>query len=217
MKGLKSPTWPGLLALLIALGPAAGAFPSSSLHGWKVVNRTAAEAEEAGRAFLRLDDGAGPGLAWLEGTRFSEGTIEFDVRGKDVAQKSFVGVAFHGLDEGAFEAVYFRPFNFKDPDSAKSGHSVQYVSHPDFTWQKLRADRPGEFEKPVAPVPDPNAWFHVRVDVGAGRVAVFVNGGPKPCLDVVRLGELKAGLVGFFVGNGSGGDFAGLKVTPAHE
>jgi hypothetical protein len=34
-------------------------------------------------------------LAWVDGARFREGTIEVDVRGKDVYQESFLGVAFH--------------------------------------------------------------------------------------------------------------------------
>jgi len=208
---------PGLLPFPPQSKKRTGPFRTADGRSWKVVNRQAAEAEEGGRTFVRLDERAGSGLARLEGSRFSEGTIEFDVRGKDVAQKSFVGVAFHGYNDETFEAVYFRPFNFKDPDPAKSGHSVQYVSHPDFTWQKLRTERPGEFEKPVAPVPDPNGWFHVRLDVGASRVSVYVNGEPKPCLEVDRLGNLKDGLVGFFVGNGSGGDLAGLKITPAKD
>jgi 3-oxoadipate enol-lactonase len=197
--------------------PAAELYKTADGRGWKVVGRRAAEVEEGGRKFVRLDEGPGSGLAWLDGSRFFEGTIEFDVRGKDAPQKSFVGVAFHGLDEDTFEAVYFRPFNFRDPDPAKAGRSVQYVSHPGFTWQKLRAERPGEFEKAAAPVPDPNGWFHVRVTVKAARVSVSLDDGQKACLDVDRLGDLKEGLVGFFVGNGSGGDFAGLKITPAHD
>ena len=203
---------PALLQAGSVQAPAAGPVKTADGRVWKVVNRRAAEAEEGGPKFVRLDERAGSGLAWLEGSRFSEGTIEFDVRGKDVAQRSFVGVAFHGLNDETFEAVYFRPFNFKDPDPAKAGHSVQYVSHPDFTWQKLRAERPGEFERAIAPAPDPNGWFHVRVEVVASRVSVYVNAEPQPCLEVDRMGNLREGRVGLFVGNGSGGDFAGLKI-----
>ncbi len=104
---------------------------------------------------------------------------------------------------------------FKNPNPENAAHSVQYVSHPTFTWQKLRAERMGQFEKPVRPVPDPNGWFHARVVVTASKVSVYVDGATDPCLDVEKLGNRGEGRVGLFVGNNSGGDFADLKIIPA--
>ena len=43
------------------------------------------------------------------------------LRGKN-ADMSFVGVAFHGADENAYEVVYFRPFNFRSEDPARRAH-----------------------------------------------------------------------------------------------
>jgi hypothetical protein len=180
-------------------------------QGWKVVNRGVTAFEDGGRKAARFDERAGQGLAWLEGVTFAEGTIEFDVRGRDAEQKSFVGVAFHGADDQTFEAVYFRPFNFKSADAAKAGHAVQYVSHPEFTWQKLRAERPGQFEQTVRPVPDPNGWFHVRIVIASTKVSVYVDGSQEPCLSVDKLGGRREGMIGLFTGNGSGGDFSDLK------
>src|SRR5688572_21152277 len=68
------------------------------------------------------------GIAWLKGVTFSEGTIELDLRGRDVLQKSFLGIAFHGIDTGTFDAIYFRPFNFRSEDPVRKIHAVQYVS-----------------------------------------------------------------------------------------
>jgi pimeloyl-ACP methyl ester carboxylesterase len=186
-------------------------------QGWKVVNRGASELGREDRHGIRFDERPGQGLAWLENVQFAEGDIEFEVRGKDVFQRSFVGIAFHGVDEKTYEAVYFRPFNFKNPDPARAAHAVQYVSHPEFTWQKLRAERPGQFEKPVRPVPDPNAWFHVRLAVDQGKILVYVNGAAEPSLEVEKLGVLRQGKIGLFIGNGSGGDFASLKIIPARH
>jgi 3-oxoadipate enol-lactonase len=186
-------------------------------RGWKVVNRGASELGPEDRHGIRFDEKPGQGLAWLENIQFAEGVIEFEVRGKDVFQRSFVGIAFHGVDEETYEAVYFRPFNFKNPDSARAGHAVQYVCHPEFTWQKLRAERPGQFEKPVHPVPDPNGWFRVRLAVDQGKVRVYVNGAAEPSLEVEKLGALRQGKIGLFTGNGSGGDFASLKIIPARD
>ncbi len=163
---------------------------------------------------FRLDERPGDGVAYLRGIELGNGTIEFDVKGKDVQGQSFVGVAFHGVDGTTYEAIYFRPFNFRAEDPVRRGHAVQYISHPTYTWQKLRAERPGIFEQPVNPAPDPNAWFHVRVVVASPKVSVFVGDAKEPCLVVTRLSDRTNGLVGLWVGNNSGGDFAGLKIAP---
>jgi len=188
---------------------------AAAATGWRLVNRSAEPIDDGGRKGVRLDEREGEGLAWQEGSRLADGTIEFDVRGKDVPQKSFVGVAFHGADDRTFEAVYFRPFNFKAADPARAARAVQYVSHPDFPWQKLRAEKPGQYEKAANPVPDPNGWFHVRVVIAAPKISVYVDGSPEPCLSVETLSPRRDGMIGLMVGNGSGGDFAGLKITPA--
>jgi len=186
----------------------------ASGQGWTVVNRGASTLEDGGRKGVRFDERPGQGIAWLTGVVFGEGEIEIDLRGKEVEQRSFLGVVFHGQDDNTFEAIYFRPFNFRGSDPVKAGHSVQYVSHPDFTWQKLRAEKPEQYENPVKPLPDPNGWFHARIVLTAAKVSVFVDGASDPCLEVDKLGKLGPGKVGLFVGNNSGGDFSGLKLTP---
>jgi ssDNA-binding replication factor A large subunit len=70
------------------------------------------------------------------------------------------------------------------------------------------------YEQPVKPVPDPNGWFHVRVVVAGSQVRVFVNDATEPSLVVNRLSERTKGLVGLWVGNNSGGDFANLRIRP---
>jgi hypothetical protein len=183
--------------------------------GWKVVNRTATLLEEEGKKVVRFSESAGFGIAWLEDVQFSNGVIEFDARGKDEFQKSFIGVAFHIASADTFDAVYFRPFNFKTPDKVRANHAVQYISHPDYTWNKLRAEKPEQYEKPVSPVPDPNGWFHVRIVIDSPRVSVFVAGSKTPSLVVDQLSTRGQGMVGLFMGSPSGGDFANLEVTPA--
>ncbi len=205
-----------LAALIVLLWsfPFAEAAPDES---WKVVNRSLTAFEDGGRKAVRLDERAGQGIAWRNGALFAEGTIEFDVRGQGAEQRSFVGIVFHAADARGFEAVYFRPFNFRSADPAKAGRAVQYVSHPEFTWQRLRAEKPGRYEKAVSPVPDPNGWFHVCIVCASMKVGVYVDGSPEPCLEVEELGDRGPGMVGLFVGNGSGGDFAGLVITPSEE
>ena len=180
----------------------------------RTVNRSQTVAQENGRPIIRLDAKAGDGFAIVQGPAFSEGTIDLLVRGEDVAQQSFVGVAWGIQNDSTYEAVYMRPFNFRTSDTARAKRAVQYVSQPAWPWQRLRTETPGKYEQPVLPIPDPNGWVPLRLVVTSKQVSVYANGGAEPDLVVQRLGEAKAGPIGLWVGNGSRGDFAELKVTP---
>lgn len=183
--------------------------------GWKLVNREATVVEDGGKRAIRFNEKAGQGVAWLEGSDLTDGIIEIDIKGKNELQRSFVGVAFRGVDEKTHDVVYFRPFNFKSEDPVRRIHAVQYVSHPTWTWQKLRTERNGIFEKAVNPVPDPDGWFHARIVVSNKKVSVYVNDAKEPSLVVDELSDRRRGWVGLWVGEGSGGAFANLKITPA--
>lgn len=183
--------------------------------GLNATKRTITRLADGARKGVRLSEAEGEGPAYLPGIDFANGTIELDLKGKDVQGASFVGVAFHGVDGTTYDAVYFRPFNFKTEDPARVLRAVQYISQPAHPWQKLRAEKPNQYEKPVKPVPDPNDWFHARVVVASPKVSVFVGDAPEPCLTVSQLSDRKTGLVGIWVGNTSGGDFANFKIVPA--
>jgi hypothetical protein len=180
--------------------------------GLTVFNRTATTAQEGGRTVTRLSEAPGDGVAYLDETDFSDGVISLDVRGKNVQQQSFVGVAFHGVDETTYDAVYFRPFNFEADDPARRVRAVQYISHPTYPWQKLRAEHPGKYEQAVNPVPDPNAWFSARIVIASPKVSVFVSDSKQPCLVVTQLSGRSKGKIGYWVGNNSSGEFANLRL-----
>jgi len=159
-----------------------------------------------------LDARPGDGLLWLDGYDFGNGVIELDIRGRDLPGQSFVGVAFHGDSEGAYDAISFRPFNFTNPQ--RGNHAVQYIAMPAHDWSALRRDFPGTYENNVHPVPEPvDGWFHVRIVVDKPDVRVYVNGSEEPCLQVEQLSERGTGRVGFWVGNGSEGWFRNLTLT----
>lgn len=181
---------------------------------WRVANRTATLIEHGGAKGVQLDARANAGFAWLVGSNFDEGTIELDLRGRDIQQQSFVGIAFRGVDDTTYDSVYFRPFNFKAAEPMRRARAVQYISCPDFDWPKLRADHPGKYEATVNPVPDPNGWFHARIVVADRKVSVFVNDATEPSLVITELTDRRGGRLGLWVGNGSAGDFANLKITP---
>jgi hypothetical protein len=183
---------------------------------WRIQDRAASKLDEPGSA-MKLDSRRGEGVAWLVGSDFSHGTIEVDLRGADVPGRSFVGVAFRGLDERTYEAVYFRAFNFKNSDEVRRARAVQYVSMPDHPWQRLREEHPGKYESAINPVPDPNGWFHARIVVSDRTIKVFVNDSNEACLTVTALSARAGGKIGLWVGDGSGGDFKNLTISPDKE
>lgn len=184
-------------------------------RGWTLVNRSAHLIEKDGAPALHLEGKDGYGYARLSDFEFSDGTIEFDARGRDVVQGSFLGLAFHGgADAKTYDAIYFRPFNFRAADPVRRAHAVQYISHPTYTWKKLRADSPGRYEQPITPPPDPNGWFHVRIVVAWPRVSVFVDHAQEPSLVVEQLSDRKRGWIALWT-DVAGGDFAALRLTPA--
>jgi hypothetical protein len=196
----------------IACASASTALGLAYTTGLTVFNRTATIAQEGGRTVTRLNEGPGDGVAYLDEPEFADGAISLEIRGKNVQQQSFVGVAFHGVDGTTYDAVYFRPFNFEADDPARRVRAVQYVSHPAHPWQKLRAEHPGKYEQAVTPVPDPNAWFRARIVIASPKVSVFVNDSQQPSLVVTQLSSRSKGKIGYWVGNNSSGEFANLRL-----
>ena len=153
------------------------------------------------------------GLVWLKNVSFKKGTIDVDIRGKDVFLQSFLGIAFHGVDPLTFDAVYFRPFNFRHTDTLRRKWSVQYFSLPGFNYDKLRKEHPLVYENAVTPVPDPNAWFHTTIVVDDSWVTVYVNHSATPSLKAPILNNLADGKIGLWVSTpGLSGDFANLVI-----
>jgi len=176
-------------------------------------NREITKFSENDKKGIRFSKNTNDGIAWLMGVEFSNGTIEVDIRGKDAFQQSFVGIAFHGLDNNTLDAVYFRPFNFQSTDPIRKIHAVQYVSNPDNTWNILREKQNGKYEKTVIPAPNDNEWFHAKIVIQYPHVTVYVNGNADPSLSIDKLNNRKTGMIGLWVGNGSDGDFANLQIT----
>jgi hypothetical protein len=162
---------------------------------------------------VRMNEAHGPGIAWIKGLPFTAGTIEFDVKGRDVQQQSFVGFAFHGVNDSTYEAIYFRPFNFRSTDPVRKGHCVQYVAEPKYDWKTLREKFPNKYEQPVSPVPDPGDWFHAKIVVGDNRIEVFVNGNTAASLIVEPIVHRDALMAGFWAGESSDGSWRNLRIN----
>lgn len=204
-----------LLALFISTVFARPVFAQQSGMKFTAYNRSIEQLTEYGRAVLRFSEGTGAGLAWINGIEFIDGTIEFEAKGRDVMQKSFLGIAFHGVDSSTYETVYFRPFNFQSQDPNRKIHAVQYSFEPKFGFQQLRDTRKDEFEAAILPA-DIKAtdWFRAKIVVKNKRITVFINGSEQPCMQVTSLNNSPAGKkIGFWVGNFSNGDFANFKIS----
>ncbi len=181
----------------------------------EVYNRELSLIHEDSRLGIRLSKDEGEGVAWLKGVEFSNGTLEFDVRGEDIKQHSFVGIAFHGKNDSTFDAIYLRPFQFREKDEVLKNRAIQYISLPDFTWRKLREKSPTRYEHSIEPAPDPNSWVRVRVVIKDSTITVYINGNSEPSLVVQKVTQLHTGSIGFYVADTSGGDFANITITKA--
>ena len=157
-------------------------------------------------------------IAIVAGSDFGAGTIALDVAGAprpDVpGSRGFIGLAFHvtGTPE-RYEAFYVRPANARCDDQLRRNHTVQYVSVPDYPYQRLRQEAPGVYES-YADM-ETGAWTHLEVRVEGTHAQVFVNGARQPALIVndLKLGDAR-GPIALWSWTFTDGYFANLTVTP---
>jgi hypothetical protein len=153
------------------------------------------------------------GYVWLKDVSFSKGTIDVDLRGKNAFLKSFLGIAFHGINDNTYDVVYFRPFNFKNEDTMRRKWSVQYMSMPDYDYDKLRKAHPLVYENAVIPVPDPDDWFHATIVVTDDSVKVYVDHSSTASLKTKLLGNQSGAKIALWSYiPGVSGDFANLVI-----
>ena len=187
--------------------------PENALNcvGWKGKFLSAELTRKDSSNAIMITKTDGDQFVWLENFTFTNGTIEFDAKGKsDPPQSSCVGVAFRVVDQNIYDAIYFRPFNFRSPNPINRSHAVQYTSHPNWTWYRLRDEHPGKYEKGIEPAPNGDEWFHAKIVILKPDVKVFVNGASDPSLVVNELSDRKDGSIGFWC-NGFG-MIANLKI-----
>ena len=155
-----------------------GHFAVESGQGLELVHVVPKAVTYQGQKALRLDEEKGYGgeaLALLTGSEFTDGTIEVDLAGlpaagSDAGARGFVGVAFRSTPHAtAFDCFYLRPTNGRADDQLRRNHSTQYISAPDFPWERLRSQTPGVYESHVDLVT--GAWTHVRTGTSRDKVA----------------------------------------------
>jgi hypothetical protein len=191
----------------VPAGQRAGAPVALTLDRLDPVNRTATATDGE----IRLNAASDAGLAWVAGITRTEGCLSLEVRGSNAFGRSFVGIAFRGVDKDTYDVVYVRPFRFRSEDPAQAAHGLQYMSLPDYPWPVLRERSPGIYESAIGSAPDPDHWVHLMVRFRSGRMQAFVNGAAAPQLDLPLLTQGSGGRVALWVGNNSSGAFRNLR------
>jgi hypothetical protein len=156
-------------------------------------------------------------LAIVKTSDFKDGTIEADVAGvprlgAKPSTRGFIGIAFRVQEHGSrYEAFYLRMTNGRADDQLQRNHSVQYVSQPDFPWQRLREEDPGKYESYVDLVA--GAWTRIKIVVSGTKAQLYVNNAEQPCLVVndLKLGATH-GPVALWTGSDTEAYFSNLKV-----
>jgi hypothetical protein len=122
-----------------------------------------------GVRLIEADNARGGGMAIVNGLSFRDGSIEVDVAGRRgpyavPADRGFVGIAFRiSADRGKSEYIYLRPDNGRAENQVQRNHSIQYASHPDFPWPRMRKEFPEQYESYVDL--QPGVWTRMRIDV----------------------------------------------------
>lgn len=174
-----------------------------------------------GRSAIRViaapDAANASSYAVLKDARFRDGTIEVDLAGKPAAgagagARGFIGMAFR-LTDNRYEYIYLRPTNGRAEDQVRRNHSTQYCSHPDFDFARLRKESPEKYESYVDL--QPGVWIKYKITVEGRKARLYVHDAGQPSLIVDDLKmEPKEGGVALWVGPGTEGYFANLKITP---
>ena len=128
------------------------------------------------------------------------------------AARGFIGIAFR-VQGNRYEYIYLRPTNGRADDQVRRNHSTQYGAHPDFGFGQMRKESPEKYESYVDL--EPGVWTKFRIVVDGTKAHLFVHDAAQPCLIVndLKLGDSE-GAVALWVGPGTEGYFATLKITP---
>ena len=149
---------------------------------------------------------------------FRDGTIEVDLAGQPAAfaagtaARGFIGVAFRLQADGSYEYLYLRPTNGRADDQVRRNHSTQYSAHPTFDFARSRQEAPEKYESYVDL--EPGVWTKYKIEIDGRKARLYVHGAEQPCLVVndMKLDPREGG-VALWVGPGTEGYFANLKIT----
>jgi hypothetical protein len=96
----------------------------------------------------------------------------------------------------------------------KKGVRTQYISHPAWTWARLRKETPGRYESYVDLAP--GTWTKVRIEVRGDKARLYVHDRDQPALIVndLKSGASARGAVALWLGAGTVAHFRNLTIKP---
>jgi hypothetical protein len=158
-------------------------------------------------------------LARIKDLDFSSGVIDVELAGAPAPDapegaRGFVGIAFRVQpDNETYDAFYLRPTNGRAEDQERRNRSVQYVSHPDWPWFRLRKETPAKYESYVDLVP--GAWTKIKIEVRGSAARLYVQDQQQPTLIVndVKTGAQRVGAVALWIDTGTVAHFRNLTVN----
>ncbi len=217
----------GLWALLlpVALSARSARYPLTSTAGLRVHNVIAEPASLQGKRGLKVrmtNEAGGPAderMVLVNDLEFGDGVIEAEVAG-DVqpgvfdGARGFVGIAFRVQpDLRTYDAFYLRPTNGRADDQVRRNHSAQYISHPDWTWSRLRQEFPSKYESYVDLAP--GTWTKIKIDVHGNQARLYVHDMKQPTLIVndLKSGSQTKGGIALWIDIGTVAHFRNLSVT----
>lgn len=159
-------------------------------------------------------------LAVIEGVEIGNGIIEAEIAGAPApgapaGARGFVGIAFRlQSDMRSYDAFYLRPTNGRADDQERRNHSVQYISHPDWPWARLRQETPSKYEAYVDLVA--GAWTKVKIEVTGDKARLYLHDQAQPTLIVndLKTGAKAKGAVALWIDSGTVAHFRNLSVQP---
>jgi hypothetical protein len=159
-------------------------------------------------------------LIVIDELEFSDGIIEVELAGAPAPGASAlargnVGVAFRlANDLRTWETIYLRPTNGRAEDQERRNHAVQYGSHPDWTFDRLRQEAASRYESYVDLVPA--AWTKVKIEVRGSMARLYVHDQQQPTLIVsnLKLGGQARGEVALTLDIETIAHFRNLKIMP---
>lgn len=193
--------WPFVALLILAqlaARPAVAQLQPFDTATWDIHAAESRIEPYRGRSALLLRNGT----AWLKGSRFENGSIEFDVAFSNAL--GFPGIAFRAVSRADYELVYMRANLSGGP------HATQYtpVLHGLYGWQIYTGPA---YE--AAPQWTFDRWMHVKLVVSGTRAEVYVDSDTAVQVIPRLRGAQAAGEIGFVVVPGAA-RFANVVVRP---
>lgn len=183
-----------LIATTVAT-PAAAQFEASN---WQIEAAESRVEEYQGREALVLRNGT----AWLRGTQFENGVIEFDVAVAEA--QGFVGVMFRAADARNYEHYYIRPHMSGNPDATQYTPVFNGVTG----WQIFVGER---YTAPLRFRFD--TWMRVTIIVEGSRAVAYVDGQEQEQLIPALVRSPGPGMIGLSASLMTG-RFANVRVFP---